>query len=150
MADFIFNNFAYDLGLAVFDLGSDTLKLCLLTDAYTPDATDAVYGDLSGEVANGNGYTTGGASLSGKSWTKYNDQGILDASDVSWTSATFTARYAVLYDDTAATKPLIGLFDFLSNKSVTSGTFTVQFQASGILVVDASGVTGSSTSTTTS
>jgi hypothetical protein len=136
MADMIFNAFNQKLGAGVFDLSSDSLKLCLLTSAYTPDATDAVYGDLSGEVANGNGYTTGGKALTGVTWTQDGNGAVLDAADPSWTSATFTARYAVLYDDTDANKSLICLFDFGGNVAVTAGTFTVSFDAAGMLVLD--------------
>lgn len=60
-----------------------------------------------------------------------------DAADVSWSSSTVTARYAVLYDRTPATdatRPLIGLFDFGSNQSTSNGTFAITFDSLGVLI----------------
>lgn len=73
----------------------------------------------------------------GVTWTCIG-RGILafDAADVSWTTATITARYAVIYDDspaTAATKPLIGLVDFGADVSSTAATFQIVWDAIGIL-----------------
>lgn len=60
-----------------------------------------------------------------------------DGADVSWTSSTITARYAVMYDRTPATdatRPLIGLFDFGSDQTTNNGTFAITFDALGILI----------------
>ena len=61
-----------------------------------------------------------------------------DAADPSWTSSTITARYAVIYDRTPATdatRPLMCLIDFGSDKSTSSGTFAVTIDALGFLVI---------------
>lgn len=102
-----------------------------------PDATDVGYADLSGEVANGNGYTTGGVVLGSVTWNRSAGTVTFDAADPSWSSATFTARYLVIYDDTPTSPadPLVLLKDFGSDKSVTNGTFTVQFDAGGIFTL---------------
>ncbi|NIU50077.1 MAG: hypothetical protein GWN74_13570 [Thermoplasmata archaeon] len=58
----------------------------------------------------------------------------LDAANVSWTSSTITARYAIIYKDTgtASTSPLIGFIDFGQDESTTNGTFQVTFDDDGI------------------
>ncbi len=61
---------------------------------------------------------------------------VLDAADVTWSSSTITARYAVVYDDTpatAGTKPLIGYVDFGSDQSSTNGNFTITWDSTGIV-----------------
>ena len=88
---------------------------------------------MDSEVANGNGYTTGGNALVNVTWTESAGISTLDANDPAWTLSTFTARYAVIYDDTASGKPLICLYDFLDDKSVNYGTFTLYFNESGVL-----------------
>lgn len=82
-----------------FDLDSDTFKVALFTNASNIGASSTTYAGLTGEVANGNGYTTGGnsvtGSLSGTTTVTF------DTSDPAvWTAtgAGFTARYGVLYE----------------------------------------------------
>src|SRR4051812_1043400 len=94
----------------------DTIKVALCTSPYTPDQ-DAhdFFNDITNEVS-GAGYTAGGAALASKT-TAYDlttNETRLDAADVSWSSASFTARYAIVYKDTgtAATSPLLGYVDF--------------------------------------
>lgn len=61
---------------------------------------------------------------------------VLDADNVSWTSATFTTRYGVLYDRTPATdatRPLLGFIDFGQDESPSSDTFSVNWHDNGIL-----------------
>ncbi len=57
---------------------------------------------------------------------------VIDSADPSWSSATFTARYGVIYNDTPTDKPLMALIDFGADTSVTSGTFTIVLSALGI------------------
>lgn len=137
MADMIFNSFKEGIADGTFDLDGDTLKIALFTSSYTPDATDIVFADLSSEVS-GTGYTAGGATLASPTWNRSGGTATLDAADPQWTTASFTARYAVVYKSgtaNALVNPLICLLDFGSDKTVTSGTFTVSFNASGILTL---------------
>ncbi len=90
------------------------------------------------EVSGATGYTAGGITLSSKTSTydSANNVIILDAADVTWSSSTITARYAVVYDDSPATngtKPLIGYVDFGSDQSSTNGNFTITWDATGIV-----------------
>lgn len=76
------------------DLNSDTLKIALVTSAYTPSAAHTAWADVSAnEVASGNGYTTGGVALANPVATNSN----IDYDDVAWTALTKTFRYAVCY-----------------------------------------------------
>lgn len=123
------------------DWDSDTIKVSLHTSAYTPDQDAHDYqNDLTNEVANGNGYTTGGATLANKTITYTGATNVvkLDADDVSWAASTITARYAVIYDaspGTAATNPLLGYIDFGQDIVSTGGAFTVTWDSAGILTI---------------
>jgi len=101
-----------------------------------PVATNAVYADVSGtELANGNGYTTGGAAA-----TTTSDTDTAGTVKVILQPVVFTAtgamgpfRYAILVDTTPTTplKPLIAFFDYGSSVTLASGeTFTAGFDTS--------------------
>ena len=136
MASGIYNAFKGDLMEKQVDLGTggDTIKVALLDDSHSFSATDAVWGDVSAnELANGNGYTTGGATLANQAVTT-GATTKFDADDVEWTSATFDAYHAVIYD-TTNTSSLICSMDFGGIQSVVSGTFTIEFSADGIITL---------------
>ncbi len=95
--------------------------------------TDGVllYSACTNEVASGGGYTTAGETLTGRAVAYIETTNArIDADDTPWTSATFTARYAVVYE--TATSKIRAVYDFLADKSVTGGTFTIQWNASGL------------------
>jgi len=135
-------NVTYNTGKKKFldadiDMLVDTIKVALFTSSYTPNIdTEEFFSDLSNEVT-GTGYTTGGMALGTKTTTvdTGNDRAEFDAADTSWTTATITARGAVIYKDTGnpATAPLIGYVDFSSDKTSTAGTFLITWNAEGIL-----------------
>ena len=125
------------------DFVGDTIKVALTTSTYTPNQdTHDFFDDITNELPTAGGYTAGGAALAGKTLTY--DTGTnevrLDANDSSWTSATFTARYAIVYKDTgtASTSPLMGYIDFGGDQSVSSGTFSIVYDATGVLKATAS------------
>lgn len=137
MADIVYNSFVEYLGDGTIDMDDHTFKLMLLSDSYTPAATHSVLADVSGYEISGTGYTAGGLTLSA-TWNRSAGTVTFDATDAQWTGATFSARYGVIYDDSVASpvvKPLMKLFDFGEVKSPSSGTFTIQFNASGILTL---------------
>ena len=118
------------------DLDSDTLKIMLVTSAYTPDfGTHDFKADVTNEVV-GTGYTAGGETLTSLSLTQSAGVITFDAADVTWSSSTITARGAVIYDDTIASDPLICYIDFGSDQSSSSGDFQIAFNASGIFTLD--------------
>jgi hypothetical protein len=121
------------------DWDTDTIKVALLTNSYTPDQDAHNYfDDVSTYEVTGTGYTAGGATLSNKTntYSSATNVIVLDADDVTWSSSTITARYAVVYDAspaTNATKPLIGYVDFGSDQSSSNGNFTITWDATGIV-----------------
>ena len=121
--------------------GGTTIKVSLHTSSYTPNQdTHESYADLTNEVANGNGYTTGGATLANKALTTTGKVTTFDADDISWANSTITARYAAIYDATpaaAADKKLLAYVDFGADKVSTSGTFQITWNASGIFTITA-------------
>lgn len=114
---------------AVHNLTSHTLKLALIkaspTGTYGADTTN--YSDLTGnsDETSGTGYSAGGVTLTGAALSTDSGVVILDFNDPSWTTATFSARGALLYNASASNKA-IAVFDFGETKSVVAGTFTIQ------------------------
>lgn len=125
------------------DLEAVTLNLALVTDAYTPNRdTDDFRNDFTAaEVATGNGYTTGGVTLTGVTWSydAASDQVRLDCNDPSWTfTASKTWRYGVGYIDTGGadtTDPLIFLLTWDSNQTVSTA-YTLTIDTAGLLYLD--------------
>lgn len=121
------------------DWDTDTIKVALLTSTYTPNQdTHDYFDDVSSTEVSGTGYTSGGITLASK--TNTYDAGtnviMLDAADVTWSSSTITARYAVVYNDSGASagaKALIGYVDFGSDQSSTNGNFTITWDSTGIV-----------------
>ena len=120
------------------DILSQTIKVALCTSSYTPNqATHDYLDDITNEVANGNGYTTGGATLGTKTCAVASLVTTFDAADTSWTASTITARYAIIYyaSGTAATSLLIGYVDFGADQVSSNGTFQITWNASGIFTL---------------
>jgi hypothetical protein len=140
MADVIYNSFKRDIGNGSIDWDTDTIKVMLVTSAYTPDQdAHTKRSDITNEVV-GTGYTSGGAALAGATVVADNtgNRGIYDANDTSWSTATITARAAVLYKSrggAASADELIMYSDFGSDKTSTGGTFLITWNSTGILTL---------------
>jgi len=124
------------------DFDTDTIKVALVSSSYTPNQdTHDYWDDVSSNEVSGTGYTAGGATLASKTVTYDSATNVtkFDAADVSWTSSTITARYAVVYLDTgtASTSPLIAYVDFGSDQSSSSGTFQIVWDSAGIFTTTA-------------
>ncbi len=136
MADIIYNNFIDKIGEKAFDMSADSFKIVLLDNTHTPSAADVNYADVSAEeLATAGNYTAGGVALANQSWVAAAGVNTFDADDVSWANATFTARYAVIFDDTVADDPLVCLIDFLEDKTASAVTFEIRFHADGIMTL---------------
>lgn len=138
MANLVYNSFKRDLMSGAVDLDTDTIKVMLVTSSYTPDAdAHTKRSDVTDEVS-GTGYSAGGATLANKAVTVDNtaNRGVFDADDLSWATATVTARGAVLYKSRgglASADELIAYIDFGTDVTSTAGTFAVQWSSDGIL-----------------
>lgn len=125
------------------NLKTDTIKLSLHSTSWTPSVDDDDhFDDVDNEVASSGTYTTGiagGVTLTTTCTTDdTDDEGVFDATDVSITSATIAARYAIIRKDTgvATTSPLVLYIDFGSTQTSTAGTFAITFAAEGILNIN--------------
>jgi hypothetical protein len=129
-----FNSFVEALAEKVHNLGSDTLKVALTNSA--PSASNTVLADIT-QISNGNGYTTGGTAATTSSSSQTSGTYKLVLADVVFTASGSMGpfRYAVLYNDTAASDELIGYWDYGSSITLASGeTFTVDFDpTNGVL-----------------
>lgn len=119
------------------DLLTDDISLTLHTATYTPNrSTHRWASDLTNELANGDGYTTGGVDLTGKTVSAPDGSGdvFFNADDVTFNfTASKTFRYAVIKKDSgvAGTSPLLWLIDFESDQTLAV-TFQIVWNASGI------------------
>ena len=138
MASVLYNSFKRDVQNGAIDMDTDTIKVMLVTSTYSPNIdTHTKRSDITNEVS-GTGYTAGGAALANKTVTadNTNDRGVFDADDTSWTTATITARGAVLYKSrggAASADELICYVDFTSDYTSTAGTFLITWSSSGII-----------------
>ena len=119
--------FKRDVMLGLHDLDSETIKIALYTSSASLGAATTAY-TTSGEVASGGGYTTGGETLASASVINNGTSGCFDATDPEWTSATFTARGAMIYNDTESDLA-IAILDFGGDFTVAGGTFKIVFPA---------------------
>jgi len=131
-----------------FDLDATTnwkMALFLSTsDANTLTNVNALYGDLTNEHANGNGYTTGGEAITGVTWTESSGTITFDCDNVVWTASggSIVSRFAVIYQNATlngAVKPLlcVCLLDTTpADTTATSGnTLTIAINASGVFTL---------------
>ena len=137
MASYVkFQPFVEALAEKVHNLGADTLKVALTNTA--PNASDATLSQIT-QIANGNGYTTGGTQATISSSAQTSGTYKLVLNDVVFTASGSLGpfRYAVLYNDTASNDELIGYWDYGSSVTLAScDTFTVDFDGSaGVLTI---------------
>ena len=117
-----------------FTQGGNEFKLALYTSSATLNATTTAYATNPGgggntEVANGNGYTTAGIALTSVTPALDGTVACCDFANVSFRSASFTANGCLIYNETASGDPSVCAIAFGGDKTVTSGTFTIEFPA---------------------
>ena len=117
-------SFKQELLEAIHDFPNDTFKIALYTSAASLDAATTAY-TTSNEVS-GTGYTAGGNTLSVTGPTTSGTAAFVDFADTVWSSATFTARGALIYNSSKANRA-VAVLSFGSDRAVSGGNFTVQF-----------------------
>jgi len=109
--------------------GGDTFKLALYTNSASFTAATTAY-TVTNEVGDSGSYSAGGGTLTRIDPTTSGTTAFTDFADISFTTATITARGALIYNTTPThtyTNPVVAVLDFGSDKTSTAGTFTVQF-----------------------
>ncbi len=137
MTSFLYNSAKLLILQGAFDFANDEFKVALVTAAYSPDRdAHEVLADITNEVA-GINYTAGGKILENMTLTRddANDRAVLDADNLVWSVASFTARAAVIYQNTgsAAASPLLAFVDFEEDLETAGEDFTLQWHEDGIL-----------------
>jgi len=132
------NSFKAELlkGLHSFDTSGATpagsvFKIALYTNSTTIDTTTTAYGGPTNELPATGGYSTGGNTLTNTGVGTTTVTSFTDFSDTSWTSASFTARGCLIYNSSTitglTTDAAVCGITFGGDKTVSSGTFTIQF-----------------------
>ncbi len=127
--NFMCTSFKQELMQAVHDFTAstgDTFKLALYDNSASFTAATTAY-TATNEVGDSGSYAAGGGALTNVTPTTSGTTAFTDFDDLSFTSATITARGALIYNDTAAGDPAVVVLDFGSDKTSTDGTFTIQF-----------------------
>lgn len=126
------------LNAKTLNLSTDTLKVMLVTSSYTPNqAADQFASAASTNEITGTGYTVGGATLASVTVANASNVWNLSAANTSWTTATFSAAYAVIYDTSVgsayASYPLIGYVNFGGTQSPSGVTFSINWTSGVVL-----------------
>ena len=103
-------------------------KIALYTSLAAMDENTASYA-VTNEIAAAGGYSAGGSTLAGANATIVNNVAILDFTDVNYTTASFSARGALIYNNTLAGKNAVCVIDFGADYAAVNGAFQVQFPA---------------------
>tara|TARA_Y100000356_G_C11058616_1_gene182643 strand:+ start:99 stop:533 length:435 start_codon:yes stop_codon:yes gene_type:complete len=114
-----------------FTNGTDQFKLALYTSSASLGASTTAY-STSNEITNtsGSAYTAGGKNLTSVTPTLDGSTAVCDFGDISFTSASFTANGCLIYNSTNSNKAVC-VVAFGGDKTVSNGTFTIQFPAAG-------------------
>ena len=127
----ICNSFKTEILTAVHNFTAstgNTFNLALYTSSATLSKSTTAYSS-SNEITNtsGTAYTAKGNALTSVTPVLSTDTAVCDSSDTSWTSASFTANGCLIFNDTATGDPSCCAIAFGGDKTVSSGTFTIQF-----------------------
>jgi len=103
---------------------ADSMYIALYTSSATLDATTTAY-SVTNEVS-GTGYTAGGNALTAVAPTSSGTTAFTDFNDTTWSTATITARGALIYNSSQSNKA-VAVLDFGADKTSTAGDFTIVF-----------------------
>jgi len=108
--------------------GGNTFNIALYTSSATLNKSTTAYSS-SNEISNtsGSAYSAKGKALTSVNPALSTDTACCDFNDISWTSASFTANGCLIFNDSASGDPAVCAIAFGGDKTVTSGTFTIQF-----------------------
>ena len=106
--------------------GGNSFKLALYTSSATLGATPTAF-TTTGQ-SSGTNYTSGGSALTNIAPTSSGTTGFCDFSDLTFGTATVTARGCMIYNDTNSDKS-VATIDFGGDKTSTAGDFTIVFPA---------------------
>jgi hypothetical protein len=108
----------------------NTFNLALYTSSATLNKSTTAYASTN-EITNASGsaYSAKGIALTSVTPALSTDTACCDFANISWTSASFTANGCLIFNDTAAGDPAVCAIAFGGDKTVTSGTFTIEFPA---------------------
>ena len=129
----ISNSFKVEILTAIHDFtasSGDTFNLALYTSSATLDEDTTAY-SATNEISNtsGSAYSAKGKALTSVTPVLSSDTAVCDFANVSWTSASFTANGCLIFNDSASGDPACCAIAFGGDKTVTSGTFTIEFPA---------------------
>ena len=134
MANTVMTSFKSELLQGIHDFetggGGAAFKLALYTSSSSINSAATTIYTTSDEVGNSGTYSAGGGTLAGQTVTTDGTTAICNFTDLEFTSATITARYALIYNSTETNKALCVL-DFSTDQVSTAGTFKIDFPASG-------------------
>ena len=105
--------------------GGNSFKLALYTSSATMGAATTAF--VTTNQASGTNYTSGGNALTNVNPSSSGTTAFTDFADLMFSSATITARGALIYNDTAAGDPSVVVLDFGADKTSTAGDFTIVF-----------------------
>lgn len=134
MASGAYNRFKANLMNKEVDMEADVIRVALLDNSHSFTAADNTWSQVSTNEISGTGYTANGEALANKAVTQAATTKF-DADDVTWSTGTFTAYHAVIYDDTLTNDDLIASFDFGGAQTVTAADFTISWNSSGIITL---------------
>lgn len=112
-------------GIHNFTTGQNVVKAALYTSSATLGATTTAY-SATNEIS-GTGYSAGGVTMANVTPTTSGTTAIYDWADAQWTTASFTANGALIYNDTATGNESVFVIAFGGDQTVTVGTFTIQW-----------------------
>ncbi|MFM2134418.1 MAG: hypothetical protein RL156_1699 [Bacteroidota bacterium] len=122
------SSFKQQILLGEHDLDTDVIKIALYTSSATLSAATTAYTTSNEVSSSGTNYTAGGNTLTGAAVTLDGTTAVVDFNDTTWSSSTITARGALIYNSSKSNKA-IAVLDFGSDKTSTSGDFTINFPA---------------------
>jgi hypothetical protein len=129
----ICNSFKVEILKAVHNFtasSGNTFNLAMYTSSATLNKSTTAYSS-SNEISNtsGSSYSAKGKAITSVTPVLSSDTAVCDFANISWTSASFTANGCLIFNDTASNDPSVCAIAFGGDKTVTSGTFTIEFPA---------------------